>query len=73
MQKDFNIQYNIWKKTFKTIQQLKCFVGHPVPHVNLFLCGPTCGVVKYYRNNVTNVSVYSESNERLNFEIRELR
>ena len=21
----------IWKKTFKTIHQLLCFVGHPVP------------------------------------------
>ena len=30
MQKVFNIQYNIWKKTFKTTQQLSCFVGHPV-------------------------------------------
>jgi len=36
MQKDFNIQYNIWKKTFKTIQQLTYFVGHPVPCVNLY-------------------------------------
>ena len=30
MEKVFNIQYNIWKKTFKTIQLLLCFVGHPV-------------------------------------------
>ena len=30
MQKVFNIQYDIWKKTFKTFQKLSCFVGHPV-------------------------------------------
>ena len=30
MQIVFNNQYNIWKKTFKTIQQLSWFVGHPV-------------------------------------------
>ena len=25
-----NIYYSIWKKTFKNIHQLSCFVGHPV-------------------------------------------
>ena len=30
MQKVFINQYSIWKKTFKTIHQLSCFVGHPV-------------------------------------------
>ena len=29
MKKVFNTQYNIWRKTLKTIQQLSCFVGHP--------------------------------------------
>ena len=45
MQKIFNIQYSIWKKTFKTIQQLSCFVGHPVyeqlmrvAYIWMFLC-----------------------------------
>ena len=28
--KVFNIQNSVWKKTFKTIHQLSCFVGHPV-------------------------------------------
>ena len=30
LQKVFINQYSIWKKTFKTILQLSCFVGHPV-------------------------------------------
>ena len=34
MQKVFINQYSIWKKTFKTIHQLSCFVGHPVDKNN---------------------------------------
>ena len=30
LQKVFINQYSIWKKTFKTIHKLSCFVGHPV-------------------------------------------
>ena len=26
----------LWKKTFETIQQLSCFVGHPVFTINNF-------------------------------------
>jgi len=26
----------MWKKTFKTIQQLSCFVGHPVLYFHAF-------------------------------------
>ena len=37
LQKVFNIKYSVWKKTFKNIHQLSCFVGHPVPAVFLVL------------------------------------
>ena len=30
LQQVFNILQSIWKKTFKTVHQLSCFVGHPV-------------------------------------------
>ena len=30
LQKVFDIYYISWKKTFKTILQWSCFVGHPV-------------------------------------------
>ena len=31
--KFFNILHSMWKKTFKTIHPLSCFVGHPVLYV----------------------------------------
>ena len=60
---NFTIQYffilfrikqlnKLWKKTFITIHQLLCFVGHPVTE----MLGSSCGILKDWVLNLKNLA-----------------
>ena len=55
-----NILYSSWKKTFKHIYQLSCFVGHPVYTILKTLAFPTLHYEKYEQTKNDKKNKFTE-------------